>query len=266
MDARKFEEVEFHNRLRDHALHDDPAAFRAMTANRKYYSVAGGSMDYYKDWLRRHCRDKVVLDFGCGDGLYSMFLAREGARRVHGIDISDISVENCRRQAAREGVADKTVFEVMDCEALTYPDETFDIVSEAGVLHHLALEPAIAEMARVVKRDGQVICYEAVGHNPLFQLYRNATPGLRTKYETEHILRMKDLRMMRRYFGRIDVRFFHLAVLLGVPFRKLPGFRLLHATLEGLDRALLKIPGVRQQAWMMIFVMSESRRVGAAHV
>src|SRR5439155_25985514 len=101
------------------------------------------------------------------------------------------------------------------------------VVCEAGVLHHLALEPAVAEMARVVKREGQVICYEAVGHNPLFQLYRRLTPALRTRYETEHILRMKDLRMMRRYFDRIEIRFFHLAVLLAVPWRKLPGFQIL---------------------------------------
>jgi 2-polyprenyl-3-methyl-5-hydroxy-6-metoxy-1,4-benzoquinol methylase len=263
MEARKFEEIEFHNRLRDEALKNDPKAFRSMTANRKYYAVAGASMNYYKDWLRAHGRDKVVLDFGCGDGLYSMFLAHAGAREVHGIDISDISVENCRRQAAREGIAGKTTFQVMDCEALTYADETFDIVSEAGVLHHLALEPAIAEMARVVKRNGHVICYEAVGHNPLFQLYRNLTPGLRTRYETDHILRMSDLQMMRRYFNKIEIRFFHLAVLLGVPFRKMPGFGVLHRALEALDRVLLRIPGLRTQAWMMVFVLSEPKRTSS---
>ena len=259
MEARKFEEIEFHNRLRHEALKDDPTAFQSMTANRKYYSVAHGSMEYYKDWLRKHCAGKLVLDFGCGDGIYSMHLARECGATVHGVDLSDISVENCRRTAAREGLSDRLQFDVMDCEALTYPDETFDVVSEAGVLHHLDLERATAEMARVVKRDGLVICYEAVGHNPLFQWYRDATPDLRTKYETEHILRMKDLRMMRRYFGKIEIRFFHLAVLLAVPFRNLPGFRAMHTVLDGLDRALLRIPGIREQAWMMIFVMSQPR-------
>jgi hypothetical protein len=66
--------------------------------------------------------------------------------------------------------------------------------------------------------------------------------------------------MVRRYFERIDIRFFHLAVLLAVPFRGLPGFGLLHRALDRLDRGLLAIPGLQTQAWMVIFVLSGPRR------
>ena len=256
MEARKFEEVEFHNRLRDAATKADPEAYRALTANKKYYAIAHASMDYYKQWLAQHCRDKVVLDFGCGDGEYSLFLAQSGVRKVIGVDLSDVSVENTRRRLAEAGLADRGEFHVMDCEALEFPDATFDVVCEAGVLHHLNLEKAVSEMARVVKPDGRVICYEAVGHNPVFQMYRRLTPSLRTKYETEHILRMDDVRRMRRLFARVDVRFFHLLVLLGVPFRNFPGSRFLQSALDAADRAVLTIPGIRSQAWMMIFEMS----------
>jgi SAM-dependent methyltransferase len=259
MEARKFEEIEFHNRLRDAATKADPEAYRALTANKKYYAVANASMEYYKQWLVDHCRGKVVLDFGCGDGEYSLFLAQSGVAKVIGVDISDISVDNTRRRLAEAGLADRGEFRVMDCEALEFPDGMFDVVCEAGVLHHLNLEKAASEMARVVKPEGRVICYEAVGHNPLFQLYRRLTPVLRTRYETEHILRTGDVRRMRALFNRVDVRFFHLAVLLGVPFRNLPGFRFLHAALEAVDRALLRVPLIRAQAWMMIFEMSEPR-------
>ena len=259
LEARKYEEIEFHNRLRDAATKADPQAYQALIANRKYYAVANGSMEYYKQWLAEHCRGKNVLDFGCGDGEYSMFLLENGVGKLLGIDISDVSVENCRRKAAAAGFADRADFRVMDCEALDLPADTFDIVCEAGVLHHLHLESAISEMARVVKPDGRVLCYEAVGHNPLFQLYRNLTPELRTKYETHHILKVPQVKAMKRYFGEIELRFFHLAVLLAVPFRRVPGFGALLALLEGVDRLLLKVPGVRQQAWMMIFEMSKKR-------
>jgi SAM-dependent methyltransferase len=256
MEARKYEEVEFHNRLRDAATKSDPAAYKALTANKKYYAVADASMDYYKAWLSAHCRDKAVLDFGCGDGEYSVFLAQSGARKVVGVDISDVSIENCRGRVEALGLSHRAEFHVMDCEALEFPDDTFDVVCEAGVLHHLNLTKAVAEMARVVKPDGHVVCYEAVGHNPLFQLYRNMTPELRTKYESEHILKVQDVRRLRAFFSRIDVRFFHLLVLLAVPFRRVPGFGAILSLLEAADRVLLRIPGIRSQAWMMIFEMS----------
>ena len=67
---------------------------------------------------------------------------------------------------------------------------------------------------------------------------------------------LPQVKALHKYFGRIDLRFFHLLVLLGVPFRKVPGFGALLSLLELADRALLKVQGVRSQAWMMIFEMT----------
>ncbi len=256
---RKAEEAEFHNRLRDPQLRQDPKALAYLTSNRKYYAVATPSETAFTDWLFSRCAGKDVLDFACGDGRYSRLLAHGGARVV-GIDISDVSVENCRRRAEEEGIADRATFQVMDCEQLEFADGTFDIVCESGALHHLDLKAAMREIARVLKPTGEAICLEAVGHNPIIQAYRRLTPHLRTKYETEHILRMRDVAMMRELFGRVDVRFFHLASLLAVPFRNTPLFEPLRRTLDSLDSVLTRIPGVREQSWIMILFLSEPRK------
>ena len=262
-ERRKREEAEFHDMLRSASLRDDPKAYARLTSNKKYYAAAQSSMDYYKRWLGQRCAGKRVLDYGCGDGEYSCFLAQNGAF-VTGVDISDVSIENSRARAKTEGVADRTSFHVMDCEHLEFADSAFDIVCEAGVLHHLDFELAIAEIARVLEPQGEAICYEALGHNPLIQAYRNMTPHLRTAYEAKHIIRAQHLKVAREYFGRVDSRFFHLCSLLAMPLRSTAAFPRVLKILERCDDLLLSLPAIKWQAWMVISVMGAPRKLRAA--
>ena len=250
---RKQEEAEFHNKLR--GLKANDPEFNYLTSNRKLYSVAETSKKYFKDWLKERCKDKRVLDYGCGDGSYSFFLAQHGADVV-GVDISDVSVSNCQQLALSYGLQDRATFKVMDAEALEFEENSFDLICEAGVLHHVDLQKAFSEIARVLKPGGEAICYEALGHNPLFHLYRRLTPHLRTEFETEHILRLNSFDLAKEYFDTVEVRFFHLAVLAAVPFRNLPGFQNLLRILEAIDSWLLNLPVMQKQSWMMIFIMS----------
>jgi len=259
IEERKQKEAEFHDELRSAALKADPEKLERLTSNRKYYSVARKSKEFFEAWLIRNCRGKKVLDYGCGDAPFSFLVAGHGAE-VTGIDISQVSVENCKAIAAEKGLSDRAEFRVMDCERLDFPPDSFDVVFVAGVLHHLELEAALREISRVLKPDGKVIAYEALGHNPLFQLYRRLTPHLRTAFETEHILKVESLRRARKYFGRVSARFFHLFVLLAVPCRRLFFFRPMLRALETIDSLTLRVPFVRRQAWMMVFTLERPRK------
>ena len=49
--------------------------------------------EYYRDCIAKNAdlfKDKVVLDVGCGTGILSMFAAKAGAKKVIGVDMSDI--------------------------------------------------------------------------------------------------------------------------------------------------------------------------------
>jgi len=258
-ERRKREEADFHDMLRSASLRDDPAEYARLTSNKKYYAAAQASMEYYKNWLRQRCAGKRVLDYGCGDGEYSAFLAANGAM-VTGVDISDVSVKNARARASAEGLDTRVSFRVMDCERLEFPNDSFDIVCEAGVLHHLDFRLAIGEIARVVKPEGAAICYEALGHNPVIQAYRDRTPHLRTAYEAKHIIRAEELRIAEEYFGKVQSKFFHLCSLLAMPLRNTPAFPAALKVLEKCDDVLLSMPGIKWQAWMVISVMEASRR------
>jgi SAM-dependent methyltransferase len=255
MGDRKLEESQFHDMLRSAELRQDSELYRIYTANKKFYSINRKSRKFFDDWLIKNCAGRRVLDYGCGDGRYAILAARHGAQAV-GVDVSAVSVENARAEAAREGLADRTAFHVMDGEALEFADDSFDIVCEAGVLHHLDLGRAMAEIIRVLSPSGQVICAEALGHNPLFQAYRRLTPHLRTPWETNHIVRRRDILDSARRFRRCELRFFHLASLAAVLLRGTRAFDTVLSALERVDDVLMRLPAIRWYAWQIVYVLS----------
>jgi len=260
LEDRKRQEAEFHNFLRGKELVEgDSAQKEYYTSNKKFYAVTRASTEHIAHWLAQRVVGKRALDYACGDGGTSFHLAALGAKEVVGIDISEVSVENCRREAARQGVGDRCSFLVMDAENLSFSDGDFDFVVVDGALHHLHLEKVWPQLVRVLKPEGAVMCVESLGHNPVFQWYRRNTPHLRTAWETEHIIQRRDLESARNYFGQIEMQFFHLAALLAVPFRRTRVFQPLLALLDAVDSVLLRLPVVKWQAWMIWFVLSQPR-------
>lgn len=98
-------------------------------------------------------RGKKVLEIGCGSGAHTRLLASSGAD-VTAIDLTEFAV---RTASARLKVfGEKADIRCMDAEKLQFPDATFDFVWSWGVIHHTAhMDRAIAEIARVLKADGE---------------------------------------------------------------------------------------------------------------
>lgn len=250
LEDRKTIERNLHDRLRS-----DLAGDPRYISNEKFYAVTDRNVRFTKNWLEARCSGKRVLDYCCGYGQLTMWLAGAGAE-AHGIDISPVSIEVAAQEATARGLADKATFRTMDAEEMEYPDSYFDYVLVHGVLHHLDLEKAYEELARVLKPKGAVIATEALRHNLLIHAYRRRTPHLRSAWETDHILRKRDVERAKRYFGSVRVvKFFHLATILAVPFRNSRFFKHLLRVLEAIDEVLLKIPYLQWQAWMAVFIL-----------
>jgi SAM-dependent methyltransferase len=257
-EVRKTKERELHDHLRGDLSHDPH-----YSSNRKYYSISQSNQDFVNQWLAKRCRGKRVLDYCCGNGHYAMWLAELGAR-AFGIDISPVSVQNAAREASSRGLGERAVFSVMDAESTGFPDGFFDNAVVNGVLHHLDLPRAYAELARVLKPGGAVICTEALRHNVFIHAYRKLTPHLRSEWEVEHILGRDEIELARRYFDQVEVaRFFHLADIAAVPFRNLPIFTPTLRTLQAVDDVLLRTPGLQWQAWMAVFILAQPKSEAA---
>lgn len=232
----------------------DKDAFNYHFSNMKFYSVTSLSEKYQHDWLKNKCKPGLkILDFGCGSGENGIYAAQQGADTL-GIDISPDGVANANFNANNIGVSGHCKFIVMDGENLDFPDNAFDLGVEYGALHHVDLGKSMKELSRVLKPNAEMICVESLRHNPLIHLYRKFTPHLRTEWEVEHILGVEDLNIVRKYFKNVDVKFFHLAVLLAVPFRKTPIFKSLRILLDRIDNKLLKSKFIGKYGWIMVFV------------
>lgn len=240
---RKRRERDFHNRR----FSEDSREVAS-----RFYSVVGASNSYYRNLARQVSRGKRVLEYGCGPGAVTPMLAREAAL-VAAIDISDVAVLEARKQTNSAGEA-RAVYCVMDAEKLGFAAGSFDAVCGRAILHHLNVERSLEEVARVLREDGVAIFYEPLGHNPVINLYRKLTPAIRTA--DEHPLVRRDFMIARKFFGRVDVRFFGLFSLLAVPFRGTAFFDGLVRALDAVDRAAFCLPGLRWWAWTCVFVLS----------
>ena len=262
MELRKTAEKEFHNWVRAEDLRLSKSDYEYYTSNKKFYCITRRSRDFVNKWLLQRCPNKRALDYCCGEGTISIFLAKNGARAI-GIDISEVSFRNAKKNAIREEVDKNALFFAMGAEAMEFEDNYFDIIICSGVLHHLNIEKAYLELARVLNPGGECICVEPLGYNPLIQLYRKRTPHLRTKWETEHILRKEDIEIAKNCFNKVEIlSFFHLATIAAVPFRDLPGSTAMLSLLETVDNVLLRLPYLKWQAWQVVFALSQPNKNG----
>ena len=260
VEERKEKEKDFHGRRESDRLKLDGDSFERIYSNMKFYSVVRKRTEFLSDWMQEHCHGRIALDYCCGNGGVSLELVKHGAF-VYGIDISEEAVRSAQRRLGESGLAERCKFAVMDAEHLEFSDDFFDIIVCSGVLHHLDLQYAYPEIARVLKPGGKVICIEALGYNPVIRWYRRRTPHLRTEWEVDHILTLRDVRRGGKYFSRIETRFFHLFSILGVPLRETLLFEPVLTFLEGIDSLILRIPWVQLLAWQMVFVFSGKKNV-----
>ena len=237
------------DRLRREAEYHD-AAFAADTrqAVGKYYAAAAAAKACYEDRVRQRAAAGAVLEYGCGKGSAAFALARQGAR-VTGVDISEVGIREAAAEARRLGLEEVLDFRRMNAEALDFEDSSFDLVCGSGILHHLDLDAALAEVNRVLRPGGAAVFFEPLGHNPVINLYRRLTPKMRT--EDEHPLRMADVARVRGAFAGAQVHHFGLCTLAAAPLHPAPGSPLLRG-LEALDRLVLGLPWMRRFAWIVV--------------
>ncbi len=257
MEERKKIEIEYYdNKAKESVTKGGDADFEGF--NPKNLS----SFKFCYDWLKRNCQDKIVLDYGCGNGLHSIFLAKAGVKKVVGIDLSEESLVIAREKIKKEGLDNIVEFIVMDCEKMEFPDNYFDIIFDGGTFSSIDLNRAYPELARVLKSEGTLLGIETFGHNPLTNLKRqlNKMTGKRTGWAADHIFSLKDFEKAKDYFGTRKIKFFHLTSLVIFPFLSLPGAKIILNIFDVLDRFLLGFSFLEKYAFKSVIILTNPKR------
>ncbi len=236
---------------REREFHNLRFATGTREAQDKYYYAIEDGKELYLDTVRTLAAGADVLEYGCANGIESLKLA-PSCRSIVGIDISDVAVAEATRTAELRGITNAR-FLRMNAERMEFPDDSFDLVFGAGIIHHLDVERAYGEIARVLRPGGTAVFWEPLGHNPLINFYRNRTPEARTA--DEHPLRRDDFRIAERHFRAVNVRFYGLTTLASVPFRNTAAFRPLRGVTRIVDRCAFLVPGVGWYAWYALIRM-----------
>ena len=165
-----------------------------------------------------------VLDAGCGDGVLSYMLAREGAE-VYGIDISREALRVAKKRCGNARFYQASIYN------LPFPDKFFDHITCLEVIEHLAdPDKALTELKRVWKGSGKIVITTPIYHGRL------------NPYHVKEYAESEFLKLIRRNFPQERFKIIKFGVFLPPSLRKFKIFR--YSPISGLIKIIYRLTKV----------------------
>lgn len=241
----------------ERAFHNARFSEEVRDAQGKYYASIKHGAARFDARVLELAKGADVLEYGCGSAVQGHRIATR-AKSLTGIDISDVAIADAEAAAQKQGLTN-TRYQTMNAEDMTFPDGSFNLIFGRGIVHHLDLERSFASIARVLRPGGTALFWEPLGHNPILNGYRSATPQARTP--DEHPLLKRDFDLAARFFDVAALRFYGLTTILTVPIRDTKAGDALLKVTGAVDALLFRTP-VKWLAW---YALIELRKPHAPH-
>jgi ubiquinone/menaquinone biosynthesis C-methylase UbiE len=103
-----------------------------------------------------------ILDIGCGTGIPTLELAELSDGEIIGIDIDGVALKKLKSKIEQKGFSKR--IKVFKCpfNKNGFPDETFSLLWDEGVLHILDTKKSAKECFRLLKTGGYLVLGETV--------------------------------------------------------------------------------------------------------
>ena len=157
--------------------------------------------------LKNHCRNRKVLDVGCGDGKFLDELERHyNARELCGLDISEAMIAQAKRNYKHHD------YVIGSGDNLPFDDKSFDVLTFQWVFHHMSPDVAqqtLKEATRVSRKT--VIIQDTIRHESglmyfLSLMYWKTVDGgvcYRTEDQWREFFETNGLNLIGEHFGNI---------------------------------------------------------------
>jgi ubiquinone/menaquinone biosynthesis C-methylase UbiE len=143
-----------------------------------------------EDVIGRYCKDKYVLDLGCGYGNYTKTISKHTSKIV-GIDISQRWLDCAAKQCPGAR------FIQADAHNIPCENDTFDVVVSIGLFEYIKRDVVIKEIRRVLKTGGVCIISVPNKYSLCRAPYKIAHKILMKKYPTDEPSRKEMLRLLQ---------------------------------------------------------------------
>jgi len=172
------------------------------------YSVRSGEVVCGQFGAAAEFTQRVVLDFGCGGGGKTVAIARRGARRVIGVDMTPADPRALR--CAREERLPLEFARFRPDGRIDLPEGSVDVVISSSVLEHVTDLPAtLAEMRRVLRPAG-VMLHRWHPFGTRYGAHLGAALGVPFAHRL-----FSERALMRRYYANVMKRLGRIPPVLG---------------------------------------------------
>lgn len=205
---------------------------------------------YYEQRIAELIRpDHIVLELGAGAGLHTRVLLQTGAQ-VTASDIPPNSLSLLKQQF--KNVHGNLKTEVADMERLPFDDSSFDVIACAGILSYGAPSLVNAEIRRVLRPGGMLICVDSLNYNPIYRANRwlHYMLGNRSKSTLKRIPDLARIRALSEGFSIVNVRFFGVMSYAMQGIARLFGENNARSVSDRIDQMI----GVRRSAFKFVVV------------
>ncbi len=119
--------------------------------------------------LLKDKKKDLILDIGCGFGLIDIFLAQKMSHNLIICDISEIALDQAKKNIKAAGLENRIKIEKKDVYNLDYPDNYFDVVLSFGYASAATYPGVQQEVHRILKPNG-ILIIDFINHLSLYRL------------------------------------------------------------------------------------------------